>query len=232
MPCASHDLPRPSRPRGESQPLPVDARARAAANGQGGAYFSNSHLGETKLRFLTIPWNGFAIQIARPLGDVEHTMKRITLFLILIAAGGIAVAAALGLLVSRAALAPVRRLTQATETVTRTGDLSERIEAGGQDELGRLASSFNTMLGALEESTRAQSQLVADASHELRTPLTSLRTNIEVLAKEPTLPEGERERLLHDVVEQLGEMTALISELMQLARGEQPAGESEGVRLR
>jgi two-component system sensor histidine kinase MprB len=216
---------------GETQPLPVDARTRDAANGQGKPFFSTTHLGGTKVRALTIPWNGFAIQIARTLGDVDHTMNRVTLYLILIAGGGIGLAAALGLLVSRAALAPVRRLTQATETVTETRDLSERIEAGGHDELGRLASSFNTMLGALEESTRAQQQLVADASHELRTPLTSLRTNIEVLAGERTLPPGERERLLTDVVEQLGEMTTLVAELIELARGEREPAQPEEVRL-
>ncbi len=77
------------------------------------------------------------------------------------------------------------------------------------------------MLAALEESTRAQRQLVADASHELRTPLTSVRTNIEVLAGDRTLPPEERTRLLSDVVEQLGEMTTLISELIELARAEQ-----------
>jgi two-component system, OmpR family, sensor histidine kinase MprB len=87
------------------------------------------------------------------------------------------------------------------------------------------------MLGALEESTRAQRQLVADASHELRTPLTSLRTNIEVLASERTLPAGERARLLTDVVEQLGEMTTLVAELIDLARGEQHPAEREEVRL-
>ena len=87
------------------------------------------------------------------------------------------------------------------------------------------------MLGALEESTRARRQLVADASHELRTPLTSLRTNIEVLASERKLPPGERERLLRDVVEQLEEMTNLISELIELARGEQHPQEAEDVRL-
>ncbi|TMK95385.1 MAG: HAMP domain-containing histidine kinase, partial [Actinobacteria bacterium] len=149
----------------------------------------------------------------------------------LIAAVGIAVAVALGLLVSRAALAPVRSLTKATETVTATGDLSERIEPGSHDELGRLASSFNTMLGALEESTRAQSQLVADASHELRTPLTSLRTNIEVLASERSLPPGERERLLTDVVDHLREMTTLVAELIELARGELEPAQPEEVRL-
>src|SRR5207249_4240916 len=131
----------------------------------------------------------------------------------------------------RAALAPVKRLTEATEKVTVTGDLSERIDTRGQDELSRLAASFNTMLAALEESTRAQRQLVADASHELRTPLTSLRTNIEVLASDRTLPPGERERLLKDVIEQLGEMTTLISELIDLARGEQQMAEPEEVRL-
>ena len=87
------------------------------------------------------------------------------------------------------------------------------------------------MLGALEESTRSQRQLVADASHELRTPLTSLRTNIEVLATERTLPPGERQRLLSDVVEQLGEMTTLISELIELAREEQSPEAQEDVRL-
>jgi two-component system sensor histidine kinase MprB len=215
----------------EARPLPVDRRAREAATGRGDPYFTTTHLGDTKMRVLTIPGNGLAIQVARPLDEVDHTMHRITLFLLLIAAGGIAVAAASGLLVSRATLAPVRRLTKATETVTATGDLSERIEPGGPDELGRLASSFNAMLGALEESTRAQSQLVADASHELRTPLTSLRTNIEVLASERSLPPGERERLLSDVVEQLHEMTTLVAELIELARGEREPAQPEEVRL-
>ena len=78
------------------------------------------------------------------------------------------------------------------------------------------------MLAALEESTRAQRQLVADASHELRTPLTSVRTNIEVLAGDRTLPAGGASAgCCSDVVEQLGEMTTLISELIELARAEQ-----------
>jgi two-component system sensor histidine kinase MprB len=180
---------------------------------------------------ITFPIGGFAVQVVRNLTEVDHSLAQIETWLILIAAGGIAIAAALGLLVARAALAPVRRLTSTAETVTETGDLSQRIDVTGRDELARLAASFNAMLGALEESTRAQRQLVADASHELRTPLTSLRTNIEVLASDRTLPPGERERLLNDVVEQLGEMTTLISELIDLARGEQLVAEPEEVRL-
>jgi two-component system sensor histidine kinase MprB len=115
--------------------------------------------------------------------------------------------------------------------VTETGDLSERIDTRGTDELSRLAGSFNAMLAALEQSTRSQRQLVADASHELRTPLTSLRTNFEVLMSDRELDPEERRRLLDDVVEQIGEMTALIAELIELARGDQLPAEPETVRL-
>jgi two-component system sensor histidine kinase MprB len=220
------------RPPEERVELPVSDHVLSVANGKGGPFFSDTHVSDVHLRVFTIPGSsGFAVQIARPLTEVDHSLDRIRFYLILIALGGIAVAATLGLAVTRAALAPVRRLTEASERVTETGDLSERIESRGQDELSRLASSFNTMLGALEQSTQAQRQLVADASHELRTPLTSLRTNIEVLAGNHRLPAGERERLLNDVVEQLGEMTTLIAELIELARGDQPLAEHEDVRL-
>jgi two-component system sensor histidine kinase MprB len=220
------------RPPEERVELPVSDHVLSVANGKGGPFFSDTHVSDVHLRVFTIPGSsGFAVQIARPLTEVDHSLDRIRFYLILIALGGIAVAATLGLAVTRTALAPVRRLTEASERVTETGDLSERIESRGQDELSRLASSFNTMLAALEQSTQAQRQLVADASHELRTPLTSLRTNIEVLAGNRGLPAGERERLLQDVVEQLGEMTTLIAELIELARGDQPLAEPEDVRL-
>jgi len=213
--------------------LPVDKRVLAVARGEQDTFVTDGHTaGGVHIRVLTFSYGkGVAVQVARPLAEVDHSLGRLRLFLLLIAGGGIAVAALAGLLVTRAATAPVRRLTEATERVTETRDLSERIDAHGRDELSRLAGSFNTMLAALEDSTRAQRQLVADASHELRTPLTSLRTNIEVLASERQLPPGERERLLNDVVEQLGEMTTLIAELIELAREEQHPTEAEDVRL-
>ncbi|MFL6010393.1 MAG: ATP-binding protein [Gaiellaceae bacterium] len=221
-------------PRGASVSLPVNNSVTRVAERGSGTSFMDAHVRGVHVRIVTFPYElqpGVAVQIARPLTEVDHSLGRIENYLILIGGAGIAIAAALGLGVSRAALAPVRRLTAAAETVTETGDLSQRIETTGRDELTRLAVSFNAMLGALEESTRAQRQLVADASHELRTPLTSLRTNIEVLARGRELPAGERERLLNDVDEQLGEMTTLIAELINLARGEQQAAEPEDVRL-
>jgi two-component system, OmpR family, sensor histidine kinase MprB len=219
-------------PQGASVALPVSNRVVAVARTGRKTFFSDARVEGTHIRMITFPYvPGYAVQIARPLTEVDRSLARIKNLLIVITGGGIAIAAALGMAVSRAALAPVRRLTTATEKVTETGDLSERIDVGGRDELSRLAGSFNAMLGALEESSRAQRQLVADASHELRTPLTSLRTNIEVLASERKLPPGERERLLTDVVDQLTEMTTLISGLIDLARGEQQAAEPEEVRL-
>jgi two-component system sensor histidine kinase MprB len=219
-------------PPDETVELPVDEEVLSVARGESDRFLADKQVGGVHVRVLTFPLaRGYAVQVARPLTEVDETLGRIRTLLILIAAGGIGLAAALGLAVSRAVLAPVRQLTETSERVTETGDLSQRIDARGQDELSRLASSFNTMLSALEESTRAQRQLVADASHELRTPLTSLRTNIEVLASGHRLPAEERKRLLTDVVEQLGEMTLLIAELIELARGEQQPGEPEDVRL-
>jgi two-component system, OmpR family, sensor histidine kinase MprB len=221
---------RPFVQRGMTVALPPTRRDRETAlRRRGPVYLRNRRVDDREYRVLTFPalginGAGYAVQIFRPLSEVNRTLHRVTIFLILIAAGGMGVAAALGLLVSRAALAPVRRLTATTEAVTETRDLSQRIESTGtsNDELGRLATSFNTMLGALEESSRSQRQLVADASHELRTPLTSLRTNIEVLARTNELAPEDRERLLEDVVEQIDEMTVLIGELIELARESRP----------
>jgi two-component system, OmpR family, sensor histidine kinase MprB len=216
----------------ENRPLPVSDEAREAARGGGDSRFSTVHVEGIDLRVFTVPGSPYALQIARPITEVNKTLDRITLFLVMIAAGGIAIAAALGLAVSQAALRPVRRLTETAEHVTETGDLSERIDVTGEDELSRLATSFNTMLAGLEQSSSAQRQLVADASHELRTPLTSLRTNIEVLARGDKLAKEDRERLLEDVVEQIGEMTSLIRELIELAREDSADAEApEDVRL-
>ncbi len=218
----------------EDVELPVSDEALLLARlGQRGqSITSETEVAGTQVRVLSVAYEpGYAVQIARPLTEMDAALSRIRLFLIVIALSGIGIAAGLGLVVSRAALTPVRRLTEAAEHVTETGDLSERIELGGRDELNRLAASFNTMLAGLEESNRAQRQLVADASHELRTPLTSLRTNIEVLAGDRALPAAERGRLLSDVVEQLGEMTTLIAGLIELARAEQQTVAPEDVRL-
>jgi two-component system sensor histidine kinase MprB len=151
--------------------------------------------------------------------------------LLAVSIGGVALAAALGLLVARTTLVPVRRLTRAAERIAATRDLRSRVGGGRGDELGRLAKTFDSMLDALASSVGAQRQLVADASHELRTPLASIRTNLEVLQLDEGMPLADRRRVLADAVAELGEMTHLIEDLVELARGEEHAPELAHVRL-
>src|SRR5581483_2514408 len=145
----------------------------------------------------------------------DHDLAKLRLILLLVTLGGAGAAAAAGALVARATLSPVRRLTAAAERIASTGDPSERVPAGGRDELSRLGSSFNTMLGALEASLETQRRFVADASHELRTPLTSLQTNIDVLKQGGLLPPADRERLLADLQREAHEMRDLIGGLLE-----------------
>jgi two-component system, OmpR family, sensor histidine kinase MprB len=175
---------------------------------------------------------GFTVLLARPLSEVDDTLRRLVVLMVLITGGGVALAVGLGMAVTRTAAAPVARLSDAAERVTETGDLSLRIEgAETQDEIGRLAERFNAMMGALESSVTAQRQLVADASHELRTPLTSVRANIDLLASGRLTDSAERERLIADVRVQLEELTAIVNDVVELARGAEQPIEFEDVRL-
>ncbi len=213
-------------------PLQVSDRAKGVAAGRGTTFIEDARVRGTRVRVLTVPLaSGIALQVARPLDEVDRVLLRLRGTLLLVIIGGVAIAVGLGGGVSRAALSPVDELTEAAEEVARTRDPSRRIRAEGDDELGRLARSFNTMLEALDESLRAQRRLVADASHELRTPLTSLRTNIEVLSRASEMSPEERDRLLRDVIEQIDEITALIADLMDLARGDEPSQAREAVRM-
>lgn len=220
--------------------LPVDSRSEALARKGSGSTIFDATVDGQHVRILTVGFAaGHAVEVARPLDEVDSVLGNIRLILVLLTAGGIALAAVLGRFVAGAAVVPVRRLTDAAEHVAATQDLSKRIEdVAGRDELGRLATSFNSMLdvlegtmAALDESARAQRQLVADASHELRTPVTSLRTNIEILEQADQLEEGDRRRLIADVVEQLEELSALVGDLIELARDETRHEAPEEIRL-
>jgi two-component system, OmpR family, sensor histidine kinase MprB len=214
--------------------LAVTARVRAVAKGTSGAFFYDTRLEGDDYRVYTV-YSSFippvAVQVVQPLGGVDHELARIRLWLFLVSMVGVGIAGAAGFLVARATLRPLRDLSETAERVRATRDLSQRIAVDSSDEIGTLASTFNAMLGSLDEAQQRQRQLVQDASHELRTPLTSLRTNIEVLAAAEGLPPDERSQLLRDVITQLGEMTELITELTELARGEEQAAELEDVRL-
>jgi two-component system, OmpR family, sensor histidine kinase MprB len=212
--------------------IPVTAGDRAIAARGTGAGFSERSVDGTTLRVLStgVGPNG-AVLVAQPLTEVEHELNHLLLILALIGVGGVVLAALLGTLVARTALAPIARFTQRTETLTGNLDLSRRLEVHGRDELARLAESFNTTLDALERSVQAQRHLIADASHELRTPISSLRANIQVLGDAERLPAEEQESLRADIVAELDELTALVGDVVELARGAAPDGALDDVRL-
>ncbi len=214
--------------------LPVDEDVEAVARGARGAYFTDAEVDGTHVRVhvARMP-GGEAIQLARPLTEVDATLRSLALVLGGIGLLGIGVAAGLAVLVARATLAPVRRLTDAAEHVAATSDLRQRLPADPEgDELDRLSAAFNAMLGALERSQAAQRQLVADASHELRTPLTSVRANVDLLARARDLPDEDRDRALDSARRQLAELTVLVSDLVDAAReGPVPEEELEDLRL-
>jgi two-component system sensor histidine kinase MprB len=212
--------------------LPITAATRAVAAGRRPAFYVNAVLNGTNMRVLTAPAAKDTVwQVALPLTDVNSTLDHLRLVLAAVILGGVLLAAALGLLVSRAALVPVRRLTGAAERVARTQDLGHRIAADEGDELGRLAGSFNTMLAALERSRLSQRQLISDASHELRTPLTSVQANLDALALGDTLAPKERARAVASAQAQLRELTVLVGDMVDLSKTDVEEVEVEDVRL-
>ena len=218
---------------GEQRRLGDPDEVQAVADGRRPAFYSDVEVDGTHVRVLTQRAGpNLAVQLARPLTEVDDALANLRLGLVLGSLAVIALAAFLARYATRRAVRPVTELTETAEHVARTRDLSRRIETQGEDELARLAASFNTMLEALDESQRAQRRLVADASHELRTPLTSLRTNLEVLRTPGALPEADRERLRADLVAQIEELGELVGDLIELARDGEPNGEPhEELRL-
>ena len=186
--------------------LPIDRRRAAIAGGNGGDYLEDVKVNGTVLRELTVPVHDrrpvrgaepAAFQLARPLAPVRNVLSDLRLVLFLLCAGGIALAACLGRLAARRVLAPLAEVAADRSAHHRHRGPDQphpvprrRRGRPARDPLQRDDRAARRLpRGALDESVRAQRQLVADASHELRTPITSLRTNIEVL-----MAGGELER--------------------------------------
>jgi len=197
-----------------------------------GSEFTERTVKGTHLRILTMGAGpDGAVLVARSLGEVDHELGHLLLVLVLVGIGGMVLAAILGTVVARATLAPIARFTQRTETLTGKLDLSQRLEVTGRDEISRLAESFNVTLDALESSVEAQRHLIADASHELRTPMASLRANIQILEEAERLPAEEQAALRRDIIDELDELTALVSDVVELARGSKAGTAPDELRL-
>jgi two-component system, OmpR family, sensor histidine kinase MprB len=227
--------------------LPDTNRALRVAVGQADAFMADVVVDGASLRmytFETVLPNQYhgqtavAVQLARPLAAVSNVLHTLRWVLVLVFFAVVALAALLARMITGRVLTPLAKVTATAQLIGETDDLSQRIDVHTDDEVGQLSDRFNVMLERLEGSRAqldasviAQRQLVADASHELRTPVTSLRTNIEVLLSNPDLDADDRDRLLADVVEQSEELTALVSDLIEVARGDAPSETVEDTRL-
>jgi two-component system sensor histidine kinase MprB len=218
---------------GAAPQLPVTPGAKTIAQRARGRFYTDETIGKYHLRVLVVadPYDHYAVMVARPLTEVDHVMRDLLLSFLFVIGGGIVLAAMIGAVIGRSALAPIRRFTRRTESVTGALDRTQRIEETGVAELARLAASFNRTLDALEQSVEAQRHLVADASHELRTPIAALRTNIQIFLEAERLPLSERDDMRRAIIAELDELTQLVSDVVELARGAEPSEQIERVRL-
>lgn len=221
-------------PRGGVAP-PIGEPERAVARGEATQSVRGDSQGDVDLRVVAVPADGgTALVLAASTESVRDTLTYVGLVSLVIGALGVAAAATAGYGVARAGLAPLRGLTRATEHIADTTDLTPIAESG-DDEIGRLAHSFNAMLASLAAARSRERQLVADAGHELRTPLTSLRTNLDLLAQADatgrTLSPHDRAALLADVREQVRELGVLVDDLVELSRGPESRPEAREIDL-
>ncbi len=227
----------------------VDGIMESVASGSAPAQFQSVTVDSTALRVLIVPVAaGFTIVIDgrpnqvvpatsaalvlyEPIQAVQDHLHTLGIFLLVLAIAGVLLAALLGWLVARASLVPLGRTTRDIEELAGSLDVSRRVEEGRDDELGRLRRACNQLLESLQGARDAQRQLILDSSHELRTPLTSLRMNAQVLARLDELSEDDAAQLAGDMVTQVDELTTLVGDLVELARGEHSVELEEDVEL-
>ncbi len=222
-----------SRTSSETVALPVDPRAVEIAKQAHGSFFMTATVRGVHLEILTVgdPYDHWAVQVALPLTSVDSVLNGLLLSYGLLIAGGVLFAGLLGLTISRTALAPIERFLRRTEDVTSELEQPGHLEETGASEIRRLAASFNQTLDALQRSIEAQRNLVADASHELRTPIAALRSNIQIFLESERLPSQEREALQQSIIAELDELTQVVANVVELARGSGPGAHREPVEL-
>ncbi len=168
------------------------------------------------------------VQIARSLEDYDQSLNALRRILIVGSTIATVVAFGIGWVLSGAALRPIDRITQTAHAIGAERDFGRRVpHVGPQDEIGRLATTINGMLAALQgafrqeaQALQAQRRFVADASHELRTPLTTIRGNIGLLQRVPPISDPDRVAVLDDMADESERMSRLVNDLLVLARAD------------
>jgi two-component system OmpR family sensor kinase len=200
--------------------------------GRGG--FADVQLGSEPLRLYAAPLPedggpvaGGAVLVAASTADIEQTLRRLDLLLLLsglLAAGVGAVAAAA---LTRRGLGPLARVSSAAAEIERTGDASRRLPGPhADDEVADLARTLNRMLAALDTARLRERRFLADASHELRTPVTSLAGNVDFIAR-----HGVNAEVLADLQLDMERLQRLVGDLLALERESAGPAPGQDVRL-
>ncbi|WP_263651352.1 MtrAB system histidine kinase MtrB [Nonomuraea glycinis] len=168
--------------------------------------------------------DGYEVYHFFPISDEEQMLSNVRLAIVVVGFGLVLLLAAIAYLVTRQVVSPVRLARQAAERLA-AGKLDERLKVRGEDDLARLATSFNEMavnlalkIHQLEELSQVQRQFVSDVSHELRTPLTTVRMAADLLydAREDFDPMASRSAELMQA--QLERFESMLADLLEISR--------------
>ena len=182
-----------------------------------------------RLRLLAVPINisilgpppgiqPAALVIARSTKQIDQALAGLLRTLIIAVPLALALAAGGGIFLARRALKPVDKIAQTAQEIEES-DLSQRINVNTKDELGRLATTLNAMIGRLEKAFQRQKQFTSDASHELRTPLAVIEAESS-LALQKERPSSNYRQSLEIISQESRQMSSLIDQLLTLARAD------------
>lgn len=217
--------------RNEYPQLPVTDADRALNTTNHRIHRSTITLAGHEFRMLTIAASdGSLIQVAKDTQILVNARSGMRTWFPIFASIAVVISALFGWLFAGRVSKPIEELALTAESIAATQDLDRTIAPLGEGEVGKLTSSFNTMLEALRGSVSRQRQLVQDASHELRTPLTSLRANTELLER-ATLSDADRASILADMRAEVDELAELSAELSALATDQRKAEDPVSIDL-
>ncbi|HXV68863.1 MAG TPA: heavy metal sensor histidine kinase [Nitrospira sp.] len=213
--------------------VPLSRTALEATFNGGTILESAKYPNEPPLRVISVPINYrgrllYIVQVGTSMESIEDTLHRFLILLLVAMPIALAVALAGGWFLAGRALRPVDAITLAAQRIA-AGDLSQRLTMStAPDEIGRLAATFNNMIGRLDASFRQIRQFTSDASHELRTPLTVMKGETELVLRRPR-PLGDYQSVLESNLEEIDRMSRIVDELLFLSRADMGEVKTESI---
>lgn len=206
---------------GETLPTSFNALERAM---RGEIVYETIERTKPRLRMVTIPIMEnkkvtSVVQVGTSLEDFDETIKKLLLIMIISIPTSISVTIVVGYFMAKKALRPVDQIRRAAIKIS-SSNLDEKIDiVGRRDELGRLAETFNAMIGRLKDAFQRVNQFSIDVSHELKTPLTILKGETEVVLRKER-EKADYQKLLLSNLEEIDRMSCIIDDLLLLSKAD------------